>query len=90
MFVTQKLFESANKPNRFLTCLAKNAPAKSFISVIQDESREANRQQTINASFKKFCTNWYQSEIGLERPKTGHFINNLTIPQISEDQKKRP
>lgn len=69
--------------------MVRNAPVKSFISAIQDENdqRQTNNRQ-INESLKKFYADLYSSEIDLERLRTGHFLDNLIFPHISEDQAK--
>uniref|UniRef100_A0A8C5HT91 Reverse transcriptase domain-containing protein n=1 Tax=Gouania willdenowi TaxID=441366 RepID=A0A8C5HT91_GOUWI len=68
LFTKQNFFELANKPNRLLARLARNAPIKSYISAVQDENqqRQTNNRQ-INESFKRFYTKLYSSEIDKER-----------------------
>lgn len=47
LFTKQRFFELANKPNRLLARLTRNAPVKFSISVIQDENghrQKDNRQ----------------------------------------------
>ena len=87
LFAKQRLFEYGNKPNRLLALLARNAPRKSFISVIQDEN---NQQQVnyhlINDRSKRFYDKLYSSEIDLDKLKEGIVINNLNISQLSNDQ----
>lgn len=39
-------------------------------------------------ALKKFYADLYSSEINLERLRTGHFLDNLIFPHISEDQAK--
>lgn len=48
----------------------------------------AKDKQTIARlmSLKKFYANLYSSEIDLGRLRTGHFLDNLIFPHISEDQ----
>uniref|UniRef100_A0A8C5N7I9 Reverse transcriptase domain-containing protein n=1 Tax=Gouania willdenowi TaxID=441366 RepID=A0A8C5N7I9_GOUWI len=87
LFTKQNFFELANKPNRLLARLARNAPIKSYISAVQDENqqRQTNNRQ-INESFKRFYTKLYSSEIDKERLGAGSLLDHLCFPQISKDQ----
>ena len=87
LFTKQHFFELANKPNRFLARLARNAPVKSYISAILDENNERHINNCqINESFKRFYANLYSSEIDMERLRAGDFLDRLCIPQLSEEQ----
>lgn len=87
LFAKQRLFEFGNKPNRLLARLARNVPPKSFITAVQDENnqRQMNNIQ-INNRFERFYEKLYTSELEPVKFKEGHFLNNLTLPQLSEDQ----
>lgn len=87
LFTKQRFIELANKPNRLLARLARNAPIKSYISAIQDENQQRhtdNRQ--INESFKRFYTKLYSTDIDDEKLGAGSLLDHLCFPQISEDQ----
>uniref|UniRef100_A0A8C5DIG8 Reverse transcriptase domain-containing protein n=1 Tax=Gouania willdenowi TaxID=441366 RepID=A0A8C5DIG8_GOUWI len=81
LFTKQKFFELANKPNRLLARLARNAPIKSYISAVQDENqqRQTNNRQ-INESFKILFYCLFL-KLGMDWP-----LNHLCFPQISKDQ----
>lgn len=87
LFAKQRLFEFGNKPNKLLARLARKAPAKSFISAVQDENgqRQMNHRQ-INDTFKRFYEKLYSSETDLDKLKEGNFLNSLNMPQLSNDQ----
>lgn len=87
LFAKQRLFEYGNKQSRLLARLARNAPRKSFISVIQDENNQRQvNYRLINDRSKRFHDKLYSSEIDIDKLKEGIFINNLNIPQLSDDQ----
>uniref|UniRef100_A0A8C6UCR3 Reverse transcriptase domain-containing protein n=1 Tax=Neogobius melanostomus TaxID=47308 RepID=A0A8C6UCR3_9GOBI len=87
LFAKQRLFESANKPNRFLARIAKNAPSNTFITSMMDSGgirRVENRE--INRCFRDFYTNLYSSQIDISRLHSGLFLSDLEFPKLSEAQ----
>uniref|UniRef100_A0A3Q2PSH3 exodeoxyribonuclease III n=1 Tax=Fundulus heteroclitus TaxID=8078 RepID=A0A3Q2PSH3_FUNHE len=76
LFAKQRLFESANKPNRYLARLAKNIPAKSFITAIVDSNGQRQMEnRKINDSFKEFYATLYSSEIDMtDKPDIRIFL----------------
>ncbi len=87
LFTKQKFFELANKPNRLLAWLIRNAPVKYYISAIQDENnqRQISNHQ-INESFKRFYANLYSLDIDMKRLRAGKFFEHLCFPKLTEDQ----
>uniref|UniRef100_A0A8C5G1I7 Reverse transcriptase domain-containing protein n=1 Tax=Gouania willdenowi TaxID=441366 RepID=A0A8C5G1I7_GOUWI len=91
LFTKQKFFELANKPNRLLARLARNAPIKSYISAVQDENqqRQTNNRQ-INETWNGLAPQYITDLIQIYRPPRALRSEGqlqLVVPQANRQTK---
>lgn len=90
-YAKQRLFEHGDKPGRYLANLSKKKRASQMIESILDESGACSSDpKIINAAFRNFYTNLYQSEqTNNSETLMDAFFSELDIPTISQDQKSK-
>uniref|UniRef100_A0AAQ6AKY8 Reverse transcriptase domain-containing protein n=1 Tax=Amphiprion ocellaris TaxID=80972 RepID=A0AAQ6AKY8_AMPOC len=89
-FMKQRLYEFANKPNRYLANILKNKGSSRNIPCIKDALGILNCDNiVINDTFKTFYKQLYTSQFKSSNYQDmSSFFQNLDLPQITEIQKE--
>lgn len=89
-FAKQKLYESGDKPGKYLANLVKKrSAAQTIVSVVGSDGSRYLDTKSINVEFTTFYSNLYKSEQPHNALDLMHsFFADITLPQITEAQKQ--
>ena len=89
-FMRQRMYEFANKPNRYMANLLRNRASAQNISYIRDPSGVHNYDnRVINDTFKAFYKQLYASQFNpLSKQDMIDFFTKVDLPKITDGQRR--
>ena len=86
----QENFDHGNKSGKYLANQIKRNIEKTTITALQDSAGNITHTPTeINQIFYNFYNRLYPTEIDPDSKEINHFLDNIDLPIIDHDQKKK-